>query len=316
MILTGRSGKSNRLEKMETKTDIFKAKQIEETLTKLLWVTRLRWFTMIFLVTGTFIFFYPFHLARSFKLLLVLILAECLLNFIYWGLSWINFRRALPVAVINMLSIILDSFFMALFLYATRSLGRFSGLLFTIPVIVGGTVFPKRASLLNTGIISLIYYAFLNLALVNGRLYPGAMLQEQGSIFFFFLISFFVGYLSDQARINNHRLWQLQAEIIEKNNQIYQTQQEIIRTEKLATVTEIAVGLDEEINAPVTVILGILHFLKNKCIRKESLSAQELQEIKEGLKIISEQVRKIRATMKNLETINEKRVLIDDDKKN
>jgi C4-dicarboxylate-specific signal transduction histidine kinase len=117
-----------------------------------------------------------------------------------------------------------------------------------------------------------------------------------------------VGYLSEQMRNREHLLWQAQADIIEKNNQIYQTQQEIIRTERLATVTEVAIGLDEEINAPVTVILGILYYLNHHISHREELAEEETQEVRELLKLIIDQVKKIRETMKNLGWFEEKKL--------
>jgi signal transduction histidine kinase len=293
---------------MKTRASILAIKQVEEMTSKFLWVINVRWVMLIVLGTGLLVFSHWFQNISRFRVLLELVLAEFLLNFVYFFVSEVQFENHFPVIRITLFTILLDSVFIGYYLLFAGVLGWFSGLIFAVPVIIGGMVFPLWINFLNTFLISLIYYAYLQLGLRIGLISRGLVFQQLSSIVFFFLINYFVGYLSEQMRNREHLLWQAQADIIEKNNQIYQTQQEIIRTERLATVTEVAIGLDEEINAPVTVILGILYYLNHHISHREELAEEETQEVRELLKLIIDQVKKIRETMKNLGWFEEKKL--------
>lgn len=284
---------------MTNTTNVYSEKLLEERLTKFYWVIKIRWVFLTFILIGGFLFFQKIPLSL-FKYLLNLIFLSFLLNLFYWASIKVFLKNQWLVGSCTFISILIDAFFIELFLYANGLAGQISGLIFTIPIIVGGIVFTLKTSLGLTIIISVGHYIFSYLSWRAG-LVPGYFFQNLEPIFYFFMTAYFVGYLADLTRNSNHLLWQAEAKIMEKNQQIYATSGELIKAEKLAAITEMCVNLDEEINGPLTIILGMFFHLKDR-LKKENLMPAGILEI---LEIIIGEVKKIEATMQNINKLIE-----------
>ena len=126
---------------MKTRASILAIKQVEEMTSKFLWVINVRWVMLIVLGTGLLVFSHWFQNISRFRVLLELVLAEFLLNFVYFFVSEVQFENHFPVIRITLFTILLDSVFIGYYLLFAGVLGWFSGLIFAVPVIIGGMVF-------------------------------------------------------------------------------------------------------------------------------------------------------------------------------
>jgi len=83
----------------------------------------------------------------------------------------------------------------------------------------------------------------------------------------------------------------------EKNRQLIETQQKLIESEKLNTISQIIVSISHEINNPMTSVLGNVMILKAE---KDTISREELGKL---LQTIEEQLKRIVGVMAKLRTM-------------
>lgn len=83
----------------------------------------------------------------------------------------------------------------------------------------------------------------------------------------------------------------------EKNRQLIDTQQKLIESEKLNTISQIIVSISHEINNPMTSVLGNVMILKAE---RETISSEELGKL---LDTIEEQLKRIVGVMAKLRTM-------------
>lgn len=279
--------------------NIYQEKSLEERINKFKTVVNIRWLILTGALITVFLFYLIMPLSM-FKSCLVFILAGFLVNSFYWLILKLNLKNEYLLGGINFFSSILDAVFLGLFLFFNNLFSQVSGLIFALLIIIGGMVFTLKTSIFLVLLISLIYYGFIFLAWQKGAILSYSLVEALETIFYFVITVYFTGYLSDLTRSRSHLLWQAQAEILEKNQQICQAQQEQIKVEQTSSVTEMCLTLDEEINGPTTVILGVIDYLKNICAQKKSVPAKEIMN---ALQLIIDQVEKIKQTLKNIDQI-------------
>lgn len=99
------------------------------------------------------------------------------------------------------------------------------------------------------------------------------------------------------------RLMQKNIELEEVNQELRETQDKLVRSEKLALIGQMAVKLSHEINNPLAIITGNLHLLENDFDEIKELHDQS--DIKERFKIINLQVQRIVAVLNKLLSLKE-----------
>ncbi|MFC1521522.1 sensor histidine kinase [Elusimicrobiota bacterium] len=117
---------------------------------------------------------------------------------------------------------------------------------------------------------------------------------------FFYLVSFFVGFFVQQAKEGERRVReqyekQLENKIEElkkANIRLEETQSQLIQSEKLAAIGELAAGVAHELNNPMTGILGFAQIL----LQGKNLNAQQ----KEDLESICSQSERCSQIIRNL----------------
>ena len=114
------------------------------------------------------------------------------------------------------------------------------------------------------------------------------------------------------AAIENHRLYsQLQAKITVLNStvkELNETQNQLIQTEKLAAMGELAFGIAHEIRNPLGIILGGVELLNNNLIKDEAIIKSSIEKIKHSVwranNIIIDLLRFSRASDLKLESMD------------
>jgi len=99
------------------------------------------------------------------------------------------------------------------------------------------------------------------------------------------------------------RLMQKNIELEEVNQELRETQDKLVRSEKLALIGQMAVKLSHEINNPLAIITGNLHLLENDFDEIKELDGET--DIKERFQIINLQVQRIVAVLNKLLSLKE-----------
>lgn len=99
------------------------------------------------------------------------------------------------------------------------------------------------------------------------------------------------------------RLMQKNIELEEVNKELRETQDKLVRSEKLALIGQMAVKLSHEINNPLAIITGNLHLLENDFDEIKELAKDS--DIKERFQIINLQVQRIVAVLNKLLSLKE-----------
>jgi signal transduction histidine kinase len=81
---------------------------------------------------------------------------------------------------------------------------------------------------------------------------------------FFFLVGFCMGGLAERERRERRRVEQLNRELQERQAHLREAQEQLIRSERLATVGELAAGLAHDLRNPLAGVSGALHVLASQ----------------------------------------------------
>ncbi len=99
------------------------------------------------------------------------------------------------------------------------------------------------------------------------------------------------------------QIMQKNIELEELNKQLQETQDKLIRSEKLALIGQMAVKLSHEINNPLAIITGNLHLLENDL--EEIKEAPYESDITERFRIIDLQIQRIVSVLNKLLSLKE-----------
>ncbi|HKJ68715.1 MAG TPA: GAF domain-containing protein [bacterium] len=99
------------------------------------------------------------------------------------------------------------------------------------------------------------------------------------------------------------QIMQKNIELEELNKQLQETQDKLIRSEKMALIGQMAVKLSHEINNPLAIITGNLHLLENDL--EEIKEVFEQSDITERFRIIDLQIQRIVSVLNKLLSLKE-----------
>ncbi|MFC1478660.1 hypothetical protein ACFL57_04300 [Candidatus Margulisiibacteriota bacterium] len=131
---------------------------------------------------------------------------------------------------------------------------------YSIPIITTSVILSISAGLVVATIASLLFGLLALYGFFRGVI-PGMMVfLIIEKIAYFFVIAFLSGYLAYIAKKKAKELESSKQNLELKNKKLIKTQEQLIQSEKLASITQITVSLNHEINNPLTSVLADIQF--------------------------------------------------------
>jgi len=273
----------------------------KEAMQSLSWTIRLRWI----LVT---LFLLIFILIRQLipSNIVYIIIGCCFLEYIHNGILVIlnkkNFRAS---HFLLYASPIIDMVIIVAGVYLSGKLTFGSGVVYiipfvySIPIIATSVILSISAGLVVAGIASLLFGVLTLFGFFQGVI-PGAtvfLIIEK--IAYFFVIAFLSGYLAYIAKKKAKELETSRQNLELKNKKLIKTQEQLIQSEKLASITQITVSLNHEINNPLTSVLADIQFALLK-LRKNGVDTQGVTRTISCLEAAEQEALRIKSIMENL----------------
>ena len=276
----------------------------EEAVQSLSWTIRLRWLLVaIFLITFAMI-----HNIIPQDILLIIV-GCCLLEFIYnLILVILNKPHFHYLSYLLYLSPIGDMAIIVLGVYLSGKLTFGSGIMYiipfvySIPIITTSVILSIGAGLVVAAIASLLFGLLAIYGFFQG-IFQGVMVfLILEKIAYFFIIAFLSGYLANAAKKKGRELEASRQSLELKNQTLIKTQAKLIKSERLASIAEMTVSLNHEINNPLTSVLADIQFAIMKLTRNLDQEFPR-ERIVSCLKTAEKEALRIKALMEDLRKI-------------
>lgn len=244
----------------------------EEAVQSLNWTIRLRWLLVsIFLLTFAMI-----HNIIPQDILMIIV-GCCILEFIYnLILVILNKQNFRFLNYLLYLSPIGDMAIIVLGVYLSGKLTFGSGIMYiipfvySIPIITTSVILSIGAGLIVAAIASMLFGLLALYGFFQG-IFEGVMVfLILEKIAYFFIIAFLSGYLAHAAKKKSRELEESKHNLELKNQTLIKTQAKLIRSEKLASIAQMTVSLNHEINNPLTSVLADIQYAIIKLTRGEN----------------------------------------------
>ncbi|MFA5928624.1 MAG: hypothetical protein WC838_04945, partial [Candidatus Margulisiibacteriota bacterium] len=169
----------------------------------------------------------------------------------------------------------------------------------SIPIITTIVVLSVGAGLLVASIASVLFGLLVLYGFITGLINSGTVFLIIEKIAYFFIIAFLSGYLAYIAKKKTKELEASRQSLELKNKKLIKTQEQLIQSEKLASITQITVSLNHEINNPLTSVLADIQFTLQK-MKHYNNDPKELERIVLCLQTAEQEALRIKSIMEDL----------------
>jgi len=275
-----------------------------EATQSLSWIIRLRWL----IVSLFFITFILIRQALPQKILLI-ILACCAMEYFHNILLYI-INRSSPRSVpyILYLSPVIDMIIVVTGVYLSGRVTFGSGVLYivpfvySVPIVTTSIVLSVGAGLLVAGVASLLFAFLAIYGFFKGVIEPVVIFIVLEKIIYFFVIAFLSGYLAYLARKKTRELEDSHNRLEQKNRELMEAQQQLVQSEKIASIAQITVSLNHEINNPLTSVLADIQFVLMKL---KANHGANIGQVISCLETAEQEALRIKALMEDLRNITD-----------
>jgi signal transduction histidine kinase len=260
----------------------------EELAQRIKWMINIRW------VAATFPYLIFILSAQRGEIQIgfpeILPLIAYLLNIFY--MIMVRLRKALRF--IAYFQLIVDLFLITAGVHFTGGLGSwFDIFIYLIIIIAARALLSLRASLILATLSSILYTTVISLEFLE--ILPPVPITDIRTILFektehlltsvivrvvfFFWIAIIAGHLADIIRKRGEELAKANIKLEQSYQQLKQTQQQLIHSERLAAIGQLATGIGKELRDPLTVIKNALYYIKGKIDKEDKKIADFMKTI-------------------------------------
>jgi signal transduction histidine kinase len=278
----------------------------QEAVQSLHWTSRLRWLLVtLFLIT--------FILVRQLisTKILYIIIACCGVEYLHnLFLIFLNKKKLKATKYFLYVSPLVDMIIIVVGVYFSGKLTFGSGVIYiipfvySIPIITISVILSISAGLFVATIASVLFGLLAFYGFSQGVIPGTAIFLIIEKIAYFFIITFLSGYLAYIAKQKAKELETSYQNLELKNKKLIKTQEQLIQSEKLASITQIAVSLNHEINNPLTSVLADIQFALLK-LRNRAQVPNATERAISCLQAAEQEALRIKSIMENLRNLTQ-----------